>query len=205
MDTDNFEPVTECHLIVNGQVSAVSDSDGRAMITVIAGDTLKLSCVGYQMLTMVITENDLKLEELILFMDVKKIVLHEITVTDMPTEEEFKRMILNNEIKKNESQVIAERNIKNIQLFAIYGMPPQMGAFENYKNYTKGLQPVVFWSSGNKGLIQSIKDFSSSKQTGQFPIHQPSISNMGFKLWTVPNLPDSVKNTSVEITSDNNK
>lgn len=202
-DSENFEPVIRCHILKNRQVVGISDDKGEIKLSLSVGDTLTIRSVGFRTFTMVVSENDLKLDKLIVFLDIKRMVLDEVTVRDFPAEDELKKMILNHRVSEDENKSIAAINIKNVWVSGLYSVPPKLGAYENYKNYTKGPQPVVFWSTGNKGLIKSLKNLSHSPANQPVFRSQPGNFDLGFERWEIKNSADSLKNTSMEKTPDN--
>jgi len=203
IDTENSTAIEGCHALINDKTVGVTNPHGECTFNAKLGDILSLSCVGFIHREMQITDGDLNLPRMIVFMEPEEIVLNEIVVSDYPSEEEFKKMILDYHPPENTLQLRAKANLQALWLNSIYGPAPKMTAEENFRYYLNGPQPVFFYSSsGNRGILKAIKSFRS-KNT--FYNKNNFISTSGtasFDFWRNDIRKDSVINTLKEISED---
>lgn len=95
LDSGSQVPLQFAHVQnVDRAKGTLTDRYGRFRIPAAVNDTVVFSIVGYQTLAWIITENHLTDTALTFKLPVDTILLREITISELPTEEEFKRRIL---------------------------------------------------------------------------------------------------------------
>ena len=100
LDSTTNEPVQFAHVRnIEQAVGSLTDRSGHFRIFAELSDTLVFSIVGYQTLAWVIEEKHLNDEPYVFKLPRDTILLKEVTVTELPTEAEFKRRILATEVK----------------------------------------------------------------------------------------------------------
>lgn len=95
LDSTNHAPLQFAHVQnVDRQVGTLTDREGRFRIFAEEKDTVVFSIVGYQTLAWIITEQHLTNPNATFKLPKDTILLEEVLVREMPTEEEFKRKVL---------------------------------------------------------------------------------------------------------------
>lgn len=95
MDSTNLEPLQFAHVQnIDLALGTLTDRSGRFRIPANEKDTLVFSIVGYQTLAWIITEKHLADTALTFKLPSDTILLNEVTISELPSEEEFKRRIL---------------------------------------------------------------------------------------------------------------
>lgn len=95
MDSTNSEPLQFAHVQnIDQALGTLTDRSGRFRIPANEKDTVVFSIVGYQTLAWIITDKHLADTALTFKLPSDTILLNEVTISELPTEEEFKRRIL---------------------------------------------------------------------------------------------------------------
>jgi len=85
-------------------------------------------------------------------------LLDEVVISTM-TESEFKQKILETTPQLTLEEEAALENIRIINQRAKFASPLPMGSYEAYRDFLKGPQGIVIFSSnGSKGLVKAIKN-----------------------------------------------
>ncbi len=100
LDSISQEPLQFAHVQnIDKALGTLTDRSGRFRIPADVQDTVVFSIVGYQTLAWIITEKHQTDTALIFKLPSDTILLKEITISELPTEEEFKRRILATELE----------------------------------------------------------------------------------------------------------
>ena len=100
-------------------------------------------------------------------------ILKEIIVTSLPTETEFRNSVLETVPQLSMEEEIAQENISILNQATKVAMPLPMDSYQSYRDYIKGPQGVVIFSSNrSKGLVRALKNIVHSK-----PYKFPSFLN----------------------------
>ncbi len=95
LDSTSLEPLQFAHVQnVDQALGTLTDRYGRFRIPANEKDTVVFSIVGYQTLAWVITTKHLKDSALTFKLPTDTVLLNEVTISELPSEEEFKRRIL---------------------------------------------------------------------------------------------------------------
>ncbi|MDW3190844.1 MAG: carboxypeptidase-like regulatory domain-containing protein [Cytophagales bacterium] len=95
LDSTSQEPLQFAHVQnVDQALGTLTDRLGRFRIPAQVKDTVVFSIVGYQTLAWIITEKHLSDTALTFKLPADTVLLKEVTISELPTEEEFKRRIL---------------------------------------------------------------------------------------------------------------
>lgn len=95
LDSANLEPLQFAHVQnVDQALGTLTDRYGRFRIPAEVDDTVVFSIVGYQTLAWIITDAHLADSALSFKLPADTILLNEVTILEMPSEEEFKRRVL---------------------------------------------------------------------------------------------------------------
>lgn len=100
LDSSSQQPLQFAHVQnVDQALGTLTDRNGRFRIPAQVNDTVVFSIVGYQTLAWIITEKHLSDSALTFKLPVDTVLLKEVTIAELPTEEEFKRRILATKIE----------------------------------------------------------------------------------------------------------
>lgn len=100
LDSANLEPLQFAHVQnVDQALGTLTDRYGRFRIPAEPKDTVVFSIVGYQTLAWIITDAHLTDSALTFKLPADTILLNEVTILELPTEEEFKRRILSTKVE----------------------------------------------------------------------------------------------------------
>jgi hypothetical protein len=135
----------------------ISDSEGNFSTALSSGDSLHFSHLSYLPYHTIFSA-ELNSDKFVIVLSPKITFLKEVTVTPL-TEDEFQRKILETTPQLSPEEEIAQENIQLLNHAAKFAMPLQMDSYQSYRDYIKGPQGVVLFSSnGSKGLIRAIKN-----------------------------------------------
>lgn len=150
--------------ISTSRFGAVSDNNGNFSIALSYGDSLHFSHVSY-LASQAIFNKELDHDKWVIVLRPKITFLKEITVTGLPTETEFRNQVLETTPEQSVEEEIAQDNVRILGQAAKFAMPLPMDSYESYRDYIKGPQGVVIFSSnGSKGLVRAIKNVIRSSR-----------------------------------------
>jgi hypothetical protein len=142
--------------------TVISDDQGKFSITLSLGDSLRFSHISYLSYCTVFN-NDLNHDMLVIALNPKITFLKEVTVTAL-NETEFRNKILETVPQVSMEEENALENIYVLTQASKFALPLQMDSYQSFREYMKGPQGVVIFSSnGSKGLVRAIKNIALSK------------------------------------------
>ena len=156
-DAESFQPMPYAHIFTSS-TGTFSNGEGRYLIQVFEGETLKVSHLGYVLQESIILENS----EYYFFW-LKPFInnLDEIIIRPFHSEEEVKAIILQTEIKSSPEKMKARQNLQNINNLYLRGYRAEMNSMDNYLRYMKGPQDVNILSTnpykGFSGVLRNIR------------------------------------------------
>ena len=178
-DQHTLEPVPAAH-IVTPQRGAFSDSAGFFSITVAPTDTLVLSHVNYRAHTIAArTVSD----TLFISLTSRDVLLREVVVHGLPTEEQFKEQLLGMNLPPSQEVMNARTNFDYAQKLYLAGYVPTMNSRDNYQWHLQEPKGITLFSSGpTKGLSKALKSlFRYNKLFTPVRTHSTqAIPNTGF-------------------------
>lgn len=149
----------------------ISDAEGNFSMALSLGDSLHFSHLSYLPYSIVF-HTDLNHNKFVIVLSPKITFLKEVTITPL-TEDEFQRKILETTPQLSREEEIAQENVQILNHATKFAMPLQMDSYQSYRDYMKGPQGVVLFSSnGSKGLVRAIKNVVRST-----PYKFPSMSS----------------------------
>jgi CarboxypepD_reg-like domain len=117
-------------------------------------------------------------------------MLDEVTINSFYTIDVFKNQLLNHQLILTTEEVNAKNNLDNIKVQYLSGYRPAMNAYENYRAFIAGPQPVTFFTTGpSGGLFRAIK--SLSKTNSDLVLPAPISPLSADSLWLKKNLLES--------------
>lgn len=163
------KPISFVTLITSNS-GAITNSEGYFSIDLENSDTIVFTHVNYhriQFYTSTLDDDSIQV-----FLKPKTIMLHGITISDIPTEEEFKSNVLQFKIVPSTHEVNAKINFEHTNLIFLSGYTPPMNSTDNYKNYLKGPQPFsIFSTDKTKGIVRFINSIKKPKTKPRFRIN----------------------------------
>ena len=169
LSEETGKPITFVTLITSNS-GAITNSDGYFSIELENSDTIIFTHVNYHRIQF--HASTLSGDSIQIFLKPKTIILHGITISDIPTEEEFKSNVLQFRIVPSTNEVNAKINFEHTNLIFLSGYTPPMNSMDNYKNYLKGPQPFsIFSTDKTKGIIGFINSIKKPKIKPKFRIN----------------------------------
>ena len=157
-DVQTLDAVPAAHLVTS-RTGTFSDEEGRFVISVSGADTVCFSHVSYHRHCQVVT--NLTCDTIIVLLMPNDMLLQEVVVRGLPTEEQFKYQLLSANSSPSREEVHAAANFANARALFLSGYVPTMNSRDNYQRQLQEPQGVTLFSSGpTKGLFKAIKDLS---------------------------------------------
>lgn len=173
-DAKTFRPISFVNIFTS-TTGTYTNINGHFSLTIKLTDTLHFSHVNYFRYDLPAAQ--LGQDSAIIFLVEKEIILNEITISGLPSEEIFKGKILETKNQETKEETYAKTNFFNAQKLFRAGYTPSMNSEDNYKIYMEGSKGVSILSSDpSKGLIKALRNISqynsiiNSYQTSPQPI-----------------------------------
>jgi hypothetical protein len=169
LDQEELTPIHAAHIIINEKTASVTQLKAEFSLMVNPHDTLVISHIGYKKSIFVVPENAPMRLDTTFFMTKDTTFLKEINIYAFPTERGFKQQIMTTYVLTKEL-INAQNNIYQSQQMYKYGVVAGMDALDNYKTFTEGPQPVVFFSTNSSmGINKALQKAFTSQPTINTP------------------------------------
>jgi len=172
-DSETGIPISYVALITSTS-GAITNVNGYFALEINMNDTIYVNHINYRRTQIV--ASSIQDDHIQIFLVPKIFLLEELIFNEIPTEEEFKLKIIESKIAPTTLELNSELNFQNAHLIYLSGYTPPMDSWDNYKNYSKGIQGVTILSSDkSKGLLSILK---SSKRANP----KIQMNNYGFSI-----------------------
>ncbi len=166
--------------VVTSQRGTFSDITGFFSIAATATDTIVFSHVNYRSHQVAVTTVG---DTLLFFLTSRDLVLPEVVVHGLPTEEQFKEQLLGINLPPSQEETNARANVAIAQKLYLAGYVPAMNSRDNYHWQLQEPKGITLFSSGpTKGLSKALKNlFRYSKLLTPVRMHStPGVPATGF-------------------------
>lgn len=154
-DSETGIPISYVALITSTS-GAITNVNGYFALEMNINDTIYVNHINYRRTQIV--ASSIQDDHIQIFLVPKIFLLEELIFNETPTEEEFKIKIIENKVAPTTLEINSELNFQNAHLIYLSGYTPPMDSWENYKNYSKGIQGLTILSSDqSKGLLSILK------------------------------------------------
>ena len=157
-DQDTKTALPDVH-IESSKSAVLTDKAGYFAITIRPGDSLHISHVGYNDVDMIAPPESR--DTMTFTMTRSTSILKEVTVNDVPTEEELKEKILETKVVVTREEENARANLENARTLYRLGYRPEMNALDNFREAIKPPQGATFFSSNGGGFIKALKNLAN--------------------------------------------
>lgn len=186
-DVETLGEVSFAH-VLSARHGAVSNTEGEFSLPYESGDTLFITHVNYAQLIVVpdVSEAD----SLEFFLTPHDWLLNEITIYNLPSEENLKRRIKATAIRPDMLEENATENMQNAKRIVLAGYSPVMNSMDNFNYYVQEPQGVsIFSSDPSKGLLKALNNLSRYQKPFSYtrPI-QPIPANQLWKYYKAPSI-----------------
>lgn len=188
VDAVTGEPIAFAHILYKkGQ--ALSDLEGNFVLHLEDAGTVIIRHVGYETLEL---ELDLKSLPTIIRLKARVIQLAEIEIRPYPTEEDFKRMLLDNTFTPSQMHQNLQNNVNYMKSIRNLAKHYDMSSYNSFLSRVRQEGGATFFTSTGGGLIQAFRDLKKPKVPG-FPSTQAPAYRLDPNGLKKLNLPDSLK------------
>jgi hypothetical protein len=149
--------------VQSGISAVVTNNNGYFALSAEVGDSVLLSHIGYEDRWINFSAHDR--DTLLIELKQSTTVLGQITISDIPTEDELKGKILQTEVVISREEENARQNLQDARTLYSMGYRPEMNALDNFKEFIKPPSGFIFFSSKGGGLIGAIKNLSNPTST----------------------------------------
>jgi hypothetical protein len=192
-DQSTHQPLSSA-FITTSTGKWISDANGRFSVSVIPGDTITISHIGYETVYLSFFA---RVDTLAVELKLETVFLKAISIRSYNSEEELKEKILQTPVIESQEVQNAKNNLLKIRTLYLLGYRPQMNNYERFQYSMKPAQGVTFFSSSGGGLLKVLKDFSYKPAAIYKPINSRSLKPSGLFFMASPQKRDSVKSDSV--------
>ena len=127
-----------------------------------------------------------------LFLTSRDLLLHEVVVRGLPTENQFKRQLLKVNLPPSQEETNAHANVAIARRLYLAGYVPLMDSRDNYQWQLQELKEITLFSSRpTKGLPKALRDLFRSNQL-RTPTPMPSRQATPDLHSTLRKMPDSL-------------
>lgn len=154
LDSISQQPIPSAHIWTK-HFKTTSNADGSFFLLVQPNDSIHISHISYN--SLIISARSIKSSTpLQVLMTQRVVVLKEVSVSRVMSEDDFKKKIAETKLIESEEEQNAKANMAALNYY-IKSIPQMsMNANDNYREYMKGPQGVtIFSSNGQRGLIKS--------------------------------------------------
>ena len=156
-DQQTLQVVPAVHVVTSRQ-GTFSDRKGAFSLVATPSDTITLSHVNYQSYYL---PTDAIKDTLLIFLHPRDLLLQEVVVRGLPTEEQFRNELLRISLAPNREEMHAIANVAYAQQLYLSGYVPSMNSQDNYQWQLRQPHGITLFSSGpTKGLLKAIKNLS---------------------------------------------
>jgi len=156
-DQQTMESVPSVH-VVGAREGTFSDQNGYFRILAFPRDTLRFSHINYQVHTGLADSSS---DTIRVFLQTNDLLLKEVTVRGLPSEERFKRQLLRTRPTISAEEINARTNFAYTHQLFLSGYVPTMNSEDNYRWHSQEPQGITLFSSGpTGGLIKAFRNLS---------------------------------------------
>jgi carboxypeptidase-like protein len=167
IDTQTSKPIPYVY-VLSSIDGTVTNDRGQFSVGVKSRDAIHFSHVGYDkhfVRLVGIADDTVNVN-----LAPRERMLDEVTINSFYTIDVFKNQLLKHRLIPTTEEANAKNNLANIKVQYLSGYRPSMNAYENYRAFIAGPQPVIFFSTGpSGGLVKAMKSWSNTNSTHVLP------------------------------------